>query len=111
MVFDPLVANPGRLRILAALASEPVQAFVQLRSHTGLTDGNLATHARRLRSAGLVEIEKSRHEGRPQTLVHLTPQGRQALTDHVRSLMSALEPEGQPPVTASPGDDDDDWVD
>ena len=42
MTFDPLVSNAGRLRILTALAEEPRgQAFVQLRSRTGLTDGNL----------------------------------------------------------------------
>ena len=41
---DALVANPGRLRILTALASEPQQDFVRLRNVTRLTDGNLATH-------------------------------------------------------------------
>jgi DNA-binding MarR family transcriptional regulator len=111
MVFDPVVANPGRLRILAALASEPVQPFVQLRNHTGLTDGNLATHARRLESAGLVEIQKSVHAGKPQTMLHLTTQGREALAGHVRSLMTAMEPESRAPTPAPADHDDDDWVD
>ena len=109
MTFDAMVANPGRLRILAALMAEPVQGFVQLRNHTGLTDGNLATHARRLASAGLVGIEKTLHEGKPLTTLHLTRQGREALAGHVRSLMAALNPPVQP--VPAIGDQEDDWVD
>jgi hypothetical protein len=52
MPFDALVANPGRLRILTALVAEPRQEFVRLRERTRLTDGNLATHAKRLCGAG-----------------------------------------------------------
>jgi DNA-binding MarR family transcriptional regulator len=92
-VFDPLIANPGRLRILTALAGEESAAaeFVRLRDGTGLTDGNLATHARRLSSAGLLAIHKSfRADGKPVTTLCLTPRGRQALHDHVRSLITAL---------------------
>ncbi|HEX8523263.1 MAG TPA: transcriptional regulator [Tepidisphaeraceae bacterium] len=120
MTFDPLVANPGRLRILAALAEEPAQAFVQLRSRTGLTDGNLATHARRLESAGLVMIEKQLHEGKPVTTLHLTREGREALASHVRSLVEVLDFKRQVQAeTPAPAhvpvevaaDHDEDWVD
>ncbi len=52
MSFDPLVANPGRLKILTALAVEERQEFVDLRRRTALTDGNLAAHAKRLRGGG-----------------------------------------------------------
>jgi DNA-binding MarR family transcriptional regulator len=91
MPFDPLVSNAGRLRILAALASEPAQPFVHLRRATGLTDGNLATHARRLESAGLVAIEKTITNGKPLTTLHLTPTGRSALAAHARALLAALD--------------------
>src|SRR5438876_672136 len=92
MAFDSIVANPGRLRILTALASEPRQPFVRLRSRTGLTDGNLATHARRLQSAGLIAIEKQIDAGKPLTTFHLTTQGRTALAEHTQQLLAALEP-------------------
>jgi DNA-binding MarR family transcriptional regulator len=92
MSFDPLVTNPGRLRILTALAAEPIQPFVALRRRTGLTDGNLATHARRLQSAGFLTIEKSIASGKPLTTLHLTHQGRAALTAHATALMAALAP-------------------
>jgi DNA-binding MarR family transcriptional regulator len=114
MRFDPVVANAGRLGILAALAAEPGQAFVQLRSRTGLTDGNLATHARRLQSAGLVAIEKTLAEGKKLTTLHLTPEGREALAGHVRSLVEAVDGKQQVDlgmlVEAAVADDED-WVD
>ena len=91
MPFDPLVTNAGRLTILTALASEPTQPFVRLRRATGLTDGNLATHARRLQSAGFVAIEKSITDGKPLTTLRLTAEGRDALASHARSLMSVLQ--------------------
>jgi DNA-binding MarR family transcriptional regulator len=91
--FDPVVTNSGRLRILAALARggpEAAQQFVQLRAATRLTDGNLATHARRHASAGLVSIDKQTRAGRPVTSIHLTEQGREALRTHVEQLVEAL---------------------
>jgi len=110
---DPLVTNPGRLRILAALAAEPEQAqeFVLLRTRTGLTDGNLSTHARRLRSAGLLRIDKSIRSGKPVTTLSITPLGRDALRAHVSNLMRAL---GTPPMDRAAAAEDspeDDWVD
>src|SRR5687768_1563242 len=97
MTFDPLVANPGRLRILTALIKESNQPFVQLRQQTGLTDGNLATHARRLRTAGFVTIHKSIEQGKPVTTLELTSAGRDALTAHVRTLVDMLGPRSVAP--------------
>lgn len=116
MSFDATVINPGRLRILTALACEPAQHFVELRKRTGLTDGNLATHARRLESAGLVAIEKSFTDGKPITTFHLTRDGRHALHAHARELALALEPasvSSSYPDEYPPADQDseDDWVD
>src|SRR5215212_3781608 len=65
--FTSVVANPGRLRILASLAREKGQEFVRLRETTRLTDGNLSAHAKRLAEAGLVLIEKRFREGKPVT--------------------------------------------
>ncbi len=124
MAFDPLVTNPGRLRILTALAAadQKRQPFVELRRQTGLTDGNLATHARRLQSAGFVAIEKSITAGKPLTMLHLTDHGRDALLAHARQLQDALTGSPPPPPASADGSDvsfatasaaaaDDDWVD
>ena len=90
MAFNPVVANAGRLQILTALAVQERQEFVQLRRATQLTDGNLASHARRLQSAGLIAIDKEFRSGKPVTQFALTSEGRKALELHVRRLMAAL---------------------
>ncbi len=90
MSFDAVVTNPGRLRILTALAVEERQEFVHLRRTTQLTDGNLAAHARRLESAGLVAIDKQFRDGKPVTSFALTHAGRSALEQHVRRVMAAI---------------------
>lgn len=112
MPFDALVANPGRLRILTALAAARKQRFVELRRRTGLTDGNLCTHARRLQSAGFIAIEKSIEAGKPLTTLQLTSRGRDALAAHANALLRSLEPPPAPPAPIEQDDDQvDDWVD
>jgi DNA-binding MarR family transcriptional regulator len=108
MSFDAMVTSPGRLRILTALASQPKQPFVELRARTGLTDGNLATHAKRLQSAGFVNIEKTIEGGKALTTLHLTSAGRHALESHARQLLAALESSSSP---IAPESADEDWVD
>ena len=90
MIFDPLIANPGRLTILTALLSQAQQDFVTLRGNTRLTDGNLTTHARKLANAGLVTIEKTARAGRPVTTITLTEDGRAAFERHVNALNDSM---------------------
>jgi DNA-binding MarR family transcriptional regulator len=120
MSFDSLVTNPGRLRILTALARvEDRQSFVEVRRRTGLTDGNLATHARRLQSAGFIAIEKSIASGKPLTTLQLTRSGREALVHHARELAAALDGSARPhaasdlaaDISLTTTDVTDDWVD
>jgi DNA-binding MarR family transcriptional regulator len=113
MPLDSLVTNPGRLRILTSLATEPSQEFVQLRHRTHLTDGNLSTHARRLHNAGLVTIQKNFRDGKPVTTFTLTTDGRRALESHVQNLMAALNlPATQPQIIpAAVNSENDEWVD
>ncbi|HWP40379.1 MAG TPA: transcriptional regulator [Tepidisphaeraceae bacterium] len=89
--LDALITNPARLRILTALLADPKQEFVRLRGATRMTDGNLASHARRLHRAGLLAIDKSFRDGKPVTTFTLTEQGRQALHAHVAHLLSAVQ--------------------
>jgi DNA-binding transcriptional ArsR family regulator len=116
MAFDSLVANDGRLRILAALAAEDGLEFVRLRQVTELTDGNLSAHAKRLQSGGLVAIQKQFREGKPVTTIYLTDDGRQRLRAHVQALVAAVgglsEREAPAVVGAEIGSDrEEEWVD
>ena len=117
MPFDTLIANAGRLRILTTLAAEGRQEFVDLRRRTTLTDGNLSAHAKRLQSAGLVEIEKAFRDGKPFTTFLLTDDGRRRLTQHVAHIMQAIGASEAPSAprpsapTAMLVTADEDWVD
>lgn len=102
MSFDPLVANPGRLQILTALAVEESQEFVKLRESTRLTDGNLASHARRLQTAGMIAVDKHFREGKPVTSFTLTSDGRKALEAHTRRLIAAISHRRLTPAEPTP---------
>jgi DNA-binding transcriptional ArsR family regulator len=110
MSLDSLIANPGRLRILAALSAEPRMEFVPLRQATQMTDGNLSSHAKRLHAGGLVAIDKQFRAGKPVTAYQRTDAGRQALALHVNNLITAMTPTAASD-TPSAGHGDDDWVD
>ncbi|WP_428936796.1 transcriptional regulator [Fontivita pretiosa] len=101
--LDALITNPARLRILTALVADPKQEFVRLRGATRMTDGNLASHARRLHRAGLLAIDKSFRDGKPVTTFTLTEQGRAALHAHVAELLSALQIDASSAMTYSRG--------
>jgi len=89
--FSSVVANAGRLRILASLAREKGQEFVRLRETTKLTDGNLSAHAKRLAEAGLILIEKRFREGKPVTSFSITQAGKYAIKAHAKELLEAVE--------------------
>src|SRR5688500_3076637 len=106
MFPEALVINPGRLRILTALAESRREEFVPLRNRTRLTDGNLAAHAKRLHSGGLIEIDKQFRDGKPVTSYALTHTGRAALEEHAMQLMAAVRVAARParetPITSIP---------
>jgi DNA-binding MarR family transcriptional regulator len=114
MFPESLVVNPGRLRILTALAESRREEFVPLRNRTRLTDGNLAAHAKRLHSAGLIDIEKQFRDGKPVTSFVLTTSGRAALEAHARQLLEAVGIAARDahvePVTSIPQPSDE-WID
>src|SRR5687767_8274909 len=90
---ESIIVNAGRLRILAALAREQGRGaeFVRLREATRLTDGNLSAHAKRLAGAGLISIEKRFRDGKPVTSFAITTAGRNAVEEHARGLLEAVE--------------------
>ncbi len=84
--LDRLVHDPSRLAILTALSTCQRADFVFLQRITGLTVGNLSSHISKLENAGLVLIEKGFVAKRPNTMVELTPKGREAIEKHWQQL-------------------------
>ena len=88
--LDQLIHERARLGIVSALAANDVLSFQELRDLLGLTDGNLAVHARKLEDASYVAVEK-RFEGRmPRTEYRLTAAGRRALTEYLGRMESLI---------------------
>lgn len=75
---DRVIHEPARLLIVALLSSVREADFLFLQRETGLTKGNLSSHLSRLEQAGYLRIEKGFRGRIPQTICHLTAEGRAA---------------------------------
>lgn len=95
--LNPLIHQPTRLRIMAALVSLDAGEkadFVFLRDLLELTDGNLSVHLQRLSEAGYVEAYKTFEDRRPKTWVWATHSGRDAFAEHVDALEAIVKQAG-----------------
>jgi DNA-binding MarR family transcriptional regulator len=92
--LDPIIHQPVRLQIMAALTALPQDAqmeFVALRKMLGLSDGNLSVHLRKLEDAGYVQVEKAFVGRKPRTFIAATPTGRVAFDEHVQALQAIIQ--------------------
>lgn len=104
-MLDPLFHQPARTRIAAFLAARESASFSELKRSTGLTDGNLDAHLKKLVEAGYVGASELPGEGRPQTAFALTTVGRRVFVEYVEALRSllGLAPQPAQPEAASGG--------
>ena len=90
--FDPLIHSPVRLAIAATLCGGDEVDFTWLRDRLDLTDGNLATHLRKLEAGGYVRCRKSFVGRRPRTAYRISARGRTAFERHVAALEELVFP-------------------
>jgi DNA-binding MarR family transcriptional regulator len=97
---DPIIHQPVRLKIMAALkplpSSDPIE-FVRLKALVGATEGNLGAHITTLEEAGYVAVEKDFIAKRPRTRIALTRPGRRAFEDYLdylRAIIGATDTAG-----------------
>lgn len=101
--LDPLIHDPGRLRVVAILAALPdgdALAVSRLQNMTGPRPGSLTSRLRQLDHAGYVRTERA-GGNKAQTAVALTRDGRAALhryTAVLRQLPPAARQDHQPPA-------------
>ncbi len=91
--FDATLASPARLAIVAALIQGQPKSFMELRSETGLADGNLHVQTRHLSEAGFVGIRKTQQGRRTITTFQLTEEGLARFRRFVRQLQAVLDSE------------------
>jgi DNA-binding MarR family transcriptional regulator len=89
--LDRTIHEKARLSIVTSLATHPQGLlFNDLKELCCLTDGNLSRHLQLLGDAGLVQIIKSFHNNRPQTLCRLTDEGRRRFLEYINVLESVV---------------------
>lgn len=65
-------------------------SFRQLQDACDLTDGNLNRHLHALAELGVVAIVRKTGDGRPQTLVRITPKGRERFLAYIDALEAVV---------------------
>lgn len=90
--LERVIHEKARLGILASLASHAAGlAFSELKQLCALTDGNLNRHLQVLQDAGLVEVQKLTDGPRPQTVCHVTDQGRSRFAEYISVLEKVVQ--------------------
>ena len=89
--LERVLHEKARLGILTSLMTRPGGiVFGELKELCSLTDGNLSRHLDVLAEAGLVRVWKGYEGRRPQTLVRISPQGRERFLQYLAQLEQVI---------------------
>jgi DNA-binding MarR family transcriptional regulator len=75
-----------RLGIMSILMVNESADFNTLKELLGVTDGNLASHAKALETENYIMIEKQFIGKKPNTKYMVTPLGKKAFKEHIEAL-------------------------
>ncbi|PWT96424.1 MAG: transcriptional regulator [Bacteroidetes bacterium] len=89
--LDPILHSQLRLAIMSLLISVKEAEFNYLKDNTNATAGNLSVQITKLKEAGYLEVTKNFKDNYPQTICKITPKGRDAFDEYVKSLQSYLK--------------------
>jgi DNA-binding MarR family transcriptional regulator len=103
--LERVIHEKARLGILASLSTHAEGlAFSDLKQFCALTDGNLNRHLLVLQEAGLVDVRKHSDGPRPQTMCHLTAEGRARFAEYIGVLEQVVHDalQARTPESAAP---------
>ena len=80
-----------RLGIMSILMVNEYADFTTLKELLGVTDGNLASHAKALEAEEYIKVEKQFIGKKPNTRYLATPAGRKAFKDHINELEKLIQ--------------------
>jgi DNA-binding MarR family transcriptional regulator len=89
--IDKVIHEPARLWVMAHLYVVESADFTFLVRQTGLTWGNLSSHLSKLEATGYIATEKEFVGKRPNTMVRLTPKGREAFKSYRLQMKGVLD--------------------
>ena len=84
--IDEVIHGRVRLGVMAYLATAQSAEFNALKARLQVTDGNLATHLRKLEDASYVTVEKAFVGRKPMTRIHITETGRTAFVSYLDAI-------------------------
>lgn len=80
-----------RLGIMSALAVNDELDFTALKEFLNVTDGNLATHIKKLEQENFLEVRKSFIDNKPNTRYSMTAEGRNAFNDYLNVMEQIIK--------------------
>ena len=92
--FDDLhkaFENRVRLGIMSALSVNDSLDFNSLKELLDVTDGNLATHIKKLEQEEFIEVQKTFIDNKPNTSYSVTAKGKKAFENHLSVLENIIK--------------------
>lgn len=89
--INKLIHEPARLLIIVYLYVVESADFTFLIRQTGLTWGNLSAHISKLEAAGYIEVTKEFVNKKPNTMLSLTEQGREAFKKYRQNMQQVFD--------------------
>jgi DNA-binding MarR family transcriptional regulator len=80
-----------RLGIMSALAVNNELDFTTLKEFLDVTDGNLATHIKKLEKEDFIEARKSFIDNKPNTKYIMTSKGKAAFENHLNVMEQIIK--------------------
>lgn len=89
--FHKAFDHKVRLGIMSALMVNDQLDFNSLIAYLKVSDGNLATHIKRLEKEAFIGVEKSFIDRKPNTSYFITKEGRAAFEKHLSVLEKIIQ--------------------
>lgn len=76
---------------MSALAVNDTLDFTSLKEFLDVTDGNLATHIKKLEKENFIGIEKSFIDNKPNTKYYMTREGKKAFDEYLNFMEQIIK--------------------
>lgn len=76
---------------MSALAVNDTLDFTSLKEFLDVTDGNLATHIKKLEKEEFIGVEKSFIDNKPNTKYSMTKKGKKAFDDYLKLMEQIIK--------------------
>jgi DNA-binding HxlR family transcriptional regulator len=83
--------NKIRLGVMSVISVNRRASFNELKELMGVTDGNLASHLKKLEELKYITVHKSFFGRKPNTEYEITAKGQEAFDVHLKALEAILK--------------------